>query len=137
MGAEVNSLKSFVIWIVVTMLSILVLFKVMGSMLVYDDADITLRARVCPLAGQAVAGEYCRVHGSVSRTLLTEEVEIMLANGSRLLIHEDDMLGFGHPGTSVRYEPFGKFFALVAGLAIILLGWWLSIGAPRPKAVQR
>ena len=101
-------------------------------MLVHDNSDILLRARACPMSAQVDQDQTCTVHGSVSRSFMTNEVVIKLDDGSELWLDRKDLLGYSHPTGSVRYEPFGKFFAIVAGLFILAIGGWLLIGAPRP-----
>jgi hypothetical protein len=106
------------------------LFHTMGAMLVHDDADILLRAPACPLAATIDRYHSCRVHGSVSRSFTTNEVEITLADKSVLWIDPKDLLGYSQPTDSVHYEPFGKYFVLGVGLLILAVGGWLLVGAP-------
>lgn len=127
-----RDLKDFVVWVVTAGLLVMFLFHTMGSMLVHDSADILLRAPACPLSATVDEYHTCRVHGSVSRSFMTSEVEVTLDDKSVLWIDRKDLVGYSHPTGSVRYEPFGKFFAVVVGLFILAVGGWLLMGAPRP-----
>jgi hypothetical protein len=116
--------KEIASWIVIIgsiALSFVLSCRAMNAMMVHDNAHIFLSTQACPVPPKKEG--FCEVTGSLTRSFLTEEVEITLADGSLLLVPSDSLQGYATSGADpVRYLPFGKFLSGVIGMLILLAG---------------
>lgn len=113
-----KSLLSLVISICVMGFALIAGFRAMNAMLVYDDARIVLGSAICPV--KLDDGD-CQVRGRLSHELFSGDAQVTLPDGSLLVLPVDHLqstmiVGRGH------YEPFGSAFAMLTGIAIMLLG---------------
>lgn len=130
MSTNNNKLGNLVAWIFGMFVMLFITFRVMGVMQVKDDAQIILSKYACPLNVMREANGSCVVTGSLSRNFIFGEVEITLADKSMLLVRQQDVLGYSAPTDSTRYEPFGKYGALLIGLLIIGIGFSIAVVLP-------
>jgi hypothetical protein len=109
-------------------------FRVMGSMMIYDDAQMLL-GEPCPV--QRTEENVCLVRGSLGHTLVTGDAQIKLQDGTTLIVPAASVRSTMFEQSAVRYEPFGKVFSGILGFGVLVLGGFAALSIHGWRGVGR
>lgn len=84
----------FAFWVALVLVAMAV-FRIVGTMLIYEDAQVVIGKDLCEMANGQINGDACIVHADVSRDLV----------GATLLKLKDGrVLVFEHPYKGIQYS---------------------------------
>lgn len=129
-----KEVKAGVIFLIIACLTVIVLFKTMSSMLVYNNATVIVSKEACPVGVTPNAYNTCTVNGTLTRAFVFNNVEVTLPDNTKHVFESKYLRGYVHDDNAVSYRPFGKTFALISGIIIIFLGFWVASTVPSKRS---
>ncbi len=125
-------MRSILAVLLLAVFSLMASFRLMATMMVHQNATVTLAKQYCPATWPS-DGASCSMVGDVSRTFVAEETRIVSKSGQEWFIAPTTPATILYKADQVRYEPFGKVVAALLGLLVLVgpMGLWLLYDALR------